>query len=92
MKLKFETVIDTESNEAVTELFNTIANNIASSMDLSLMDKDAHDEVMRHIRESFVYGGLKQLAMEWVACDDSEYIIAMRVMDRSIVEGEKCSM
>lgn len=92
MKVRFETVIDTDSNEEVTALFNTMANNIASSMDLSLMDKDAHDQVMHHLKESFVYGGLKQLAAEWCAQGADSQVKAMQVMNKSIVKGEKGSM
>ena len=56
------------------------------------MDKDAHEQIIHYIEESFVYGGLKQLATEWVTRDESESVIAMRVMNRSIVEGKECSM
>lgn len=92
MKVKFETVIDTESHEAVRSLFGTMANNIASSMDLSLMDKDAHDQVMHHLKESFVYGGLKQLASEWCQQGEGGVIKAMQLMNKSIVKGEKGNM
>lgn len=92
MKIKFETVIDTDSNEEVTALFNTMANNIASSMDLSLMDKDAHSEVMHHLKESFVYGGLNQLAREWCQQGEGGVSKAMHTMNKSIVKGEKGNM
>lgn len=92
MKVKFETVIDTDSNEEVAALFNTIANNIASSMDLSLMDKDTHSLVMHHLKESFVYGGLKQLASEWCTQGAESEVKSMQVMNKSIVKGEKGSM
>ena len=92
MKIKFETVIDTESMIETEEIFEKIARNIARSTRINLMDIDAHDQIIHHIKESFVYGGLKQIATEWVNRDDSESIIAMRVMNRSIVEGKTCSM
>jgi sulfur relay (sulfurtransferase) DsrC/TusE family protein len=92
MKIKFETVIDTESMGETEELFEKIARNIAKSTRINLMDKDAHEQIIHYIEESFVYGGLKQLATEWVTRDESESVIAMRVMNRSIVEGKECSM
>ena len=46
MKIKFETVIDTESMAETVELFETIARNIARSTRINLMDKDAHDDII----------------------------------------------